>query len=100
MAEAAKRRSPAMTLCAAKRRIALLIALADLGGVFDGVATTRALSRAADALVGTALRVALRLAGDKLNWAGPSRTSGVAGSPFSRSASMARASSTIRPISI
>jgi len=61
----------AMTLLRkAKQESALLIALADLGGVFDGVATTRALSRAADALVGAALRVALRLAGGKLNWDG------------------------------
>jgi glutamate-ammonia-ligase adenylyltransferase len=54
----------------AKQESALLIALADLGGVFDQVATTRALSRAADALVGAALRTALRLAGSKLNWDG------------------------------
>lgn len=59
----------AMTLLRkAKQESALLIALADLGGVFDQVATTRALSRAADALVAAALRVALRLAGGKLDW--------------------------------
>ena len=62
--------SRAMTLLRkAKQESALIIALADLGGAFDGVATTRALSRAADALVGAALRTALRLAGDRLNWA-------------------------------
>ncbi|MCW2273000.1 bifunctional [glutamine synthetase] adenylyltransferase/[glutamine synthetase]-adenylyl-L-tyrosine phosphorylase [Rhodoblastus acidophilus] len=54
----------------AKQESALLIALADLGGVFDQVATTWALSRAADALVAAALRTALRLAGSKLNWDG------------------------------
>jgi glutamate-ammonia-ligase adenylyltransferase len=52
----------------ARQESALIVALADLGGAFDVVATTRALSRVADALVGTALRVALRLAGEKLDW--------------------------------
>ncbi|MBB4198659.1 bifunctional glutamine synthetase adenylyltransferase/deadenyltransferase [Rhodoblastus sphagnicola] len=61
----------AMTLLRkAKQESALLIALADLCGVFDVVATTGALSRAADALVGAALRAALRLAGDRLDWGG------------------------------
>jgi len=54
----------------AKQESALIIALADLGGAFDAVATTRALSKAADALVGAALRVALRLAGQRLDWGG------------------------------
>ncbi len=54
----------AMTLLRkAKQESALAIALADLSGHSDVVATTRALSRAADAFVAAALRVALRLAG-------------------------------------
>lgn len=44
----------------AKQEIALLIALADLGGVFDVVAATAALSRAADGLIAAALRFLLR----------------------------------------
>ncbi|PPQ36405.1 glutamate-ammonia-ligase adenylyltransferase [Rhodoblastus acidophilus] len=61
----------AMTLLRkAKQESAVIIALADLSGGYDVVATTRALSRAADALVGAALRSALYLAGDKLGWAG------------------------------
>lgn len=44
----------------AKARAALLIALADLGGVFDTVAVTEALSDFADASVQAALRFALR----------------------------------------
>ena len=50
----------------AKQETALIVALADLGGVFDVVAATKALSRAADRFVATALRAALRLAGDRL----------------------------------
>jgi glutamate-ammonia-ligase adenylyltransferase len=44
----------------AKREAALLIALADLGGVWDVVATTEALTRFADAAVGAAVRFLLR----------------------------------------
>ncbi|HUB65401.1 MAG TPA: bifunctional [glutamine synthetase] adenylyltransferase/[glutamine synthetase]-adenylyl-L-tyrosine phosphorylase [Methylocella sp.] len=44
----------------AKQETALLIGLADLGGVFDVVASTEALSRAADALISVALRHLLR----------------------------------------
>jgi glutamate-ammonia-ligase adenylyltransferase len=44
----------------AKQVTALLIALADLGGVYDVVAATRALSLAADAFIGAALRFSLR----------------------------------------
>lgn len=44
----------------AKQETALLIALADLGGVFDVVEATRALSRAADVFIGAALRFLLR----------------------------------------
>jgi [glutamine synthetase] adenylyltransferase / [glutamine synthetase]-adenylyl-L-tyrosine phosphorylase len=40
----------------AKQETALLIALADLGGVFDVIAATGALSRAADAFISAALR--------------------------------------------
>ncbi|HUO53884.1 MAG TPA: bifunctional [glutamine synthetase] adenylyltransferase/[glutamine synthetase]-adenylyl-L-tyrosine phosphorylase [Rhodoblastus sp.] len=50
----------------AKQETALIVALADLGGEWDVVAATKALSRAADRFVATALRVALRLSGDKL----------------------------------
>lgn len=50
----------------AKQETALIIALADLGGRFDMVAATKALSRAADRFVAAALRAALRLAGDRL----------------------------------
>jgi glutamate-ammonia-ligase adenylyltransferase len=50
----------------AKQETALIVALADLAGVYDVTAATRALSRAADRFVATALRGALRLAGDKL----------------------------------
>jgi len=49
-----------------KQETALIVALADLSGAFDVVAATKALSRAADRFVATALRVALRLAGDKV----------------------------------
>ena len=44
----------------AKHEAALLIALADLGGVWDVVATTEALTRFADAAVGAAVRFLLR----------------------------------------
>jgi [glutamine synthetase] adenylyltransferase / [glutamine synthetase]-adenylyl-L-tyrosine phosphorylase len=44
----------------AKREAALLVALADLGGVWDVVAATEALSRFADAAVGAALVFLLR----------------------------------------
>jgi [glutamine synthetase] adenylyltransferase / [glutamine synthetase]-adenylyl-L-tyrosine phosphorylase len=44
----------------AKREAALLIALADLGGVWDVIATTEALTRFADAAVGAALAFVLR----------------------------------------
>ena len=46
----------------AKQAAALLIALADLGGVWDVVAVTQALSRFADAVVSCALRHLLRAA--------------------------------------
>jgi glutamate-ammonia-ligase adenylyltransferase len=52
-----------------KQETALIVALADLSGAFDVVNATRALSRAADRFVATALRVALRLAGDKVKLA-------------------------------
>ena len=45
-----------------KRESALLIALADIGGVWDVVATTEALTRFADAAVSAALRFLLRRA--------------------------------------
>ncbi|WOJ89245.1 bifunctional [glutamine synthetase] adenylyltransferase/[glutamine synthetase]-adenylyl-L-tyrosine phosphorylase [Methylocapsa polymorpha] len=48
----------------AKQETALLIALADLGGVFDVVAATQALSRAADAFIAAGLRFLLREAHD------------------------------------
>ena len=44
----------------AKHEAALLIALADLGGVWDVVATTEALTRFADAALGAAVRFLLR----------------------------------------
>ena len=44
----------------ARQETALLIALADLGGAADVVATTRALSDAADAFIKAALRFVLR----------------------------------------
>ena len=44
----------------AKRELALLIALADIGGVWDVVAATEALTRFADAAVGAALAFLLR----------------------------------------
>jgi [glutamine synthetase] adenylyltransferase / [glutamine synthetase]-adenylyl-L-tyrosine phosphorylase len=44
----------------AKQETALLVALADLGGVFDVIAATEALSRAADVFISVALRVLLR----------------------------------------
>ncbi len=47
-------------LRAAKRESALLIALADIGGVWDVVETTEALTRFADAAVGAALAHLLR----------------------------------------
>ena len=50
----------------AKQDVALIVGLADLSGDYDVVAATRALSRAADHFVATALRVALRLSGEKL----------------------------------
>ena len=53
----------------AKQETALLIALADIGGVWDVVKVTRALSDSADAFVACALRYLLREAanGGKLN---------------------------------
>jgi glutamate-ammonia-ligase adenylyltransferase len=45
-----------------KRESALLIALADIGGVWDVIATTEALTRFADAAVSAALRFLLRRA--------------------------------------
>ncbi len=47
----------------ARQETALLIALADLGGAFDVIAATEALSRAADAFIAAALRHVLREAG-------------------------------------
>jgi len=44
----------------AKQETALLVALADLGGVFDVIAATEALSRAADVFLSVALRFLLR----------------------------------------
>ena len=44
----------------ARQETALLIALADLGGAFDVIAATEALSRAADAFIAAALRHVLR----------------------------------------
>ncbi|MGQ0446446.1 MAG: bifunctional [glutamine synthetase] adenylyltransferase/[glutamine synthetase]-adenylyl-L-tyrosine phosphorylase [Beijerinckiaceae bacterium] len=44
----------------AKQETALLVALADLGGVFDVIAATGALSRAADVFISVALRFLLR----------------------------------------
>ena len=44
----------------AKQEVALLVALADLGGAFDVIASTEALSRAADAFISIALRFLLR----------------------------------------
>ncbi|MCI4680270.1 bifunctional [glutamine synthetase] adenylyltransferase/[glutamine synthetase]-adenylyl-L-tyrosine phosphorylase [Rhodoblastus acidophilus] len=55
----------------AKQEIALIVALADLSGEWDVVAATKALSRAADRFVVAALRVALRLSGDRLALAHP-----------------------------
>ncbi len=46
-------------LRAAKQELALLVALADIGGVWDVVAVTEALTRFADAAVGAALRFLL-----------------------------------------
>ena len=46
----------------AKRESALLIALADIGGVWDAIEATEALTRFADAAVSTALRFLLRRA--------------------------------------
>ena len=46
----------------AKRESALLIALADIGGVWDAIAATEALTRFADAAVAAALRFLLRRA--------------------------------------
>ena len=54
--------SEAMSLLRRVRQeVALIVALADLGGRLDMVAATRALSKAADRFVDTALRTALRL---------------------------------------
>ncbi len=47
----------------AKQETALVVALADLGGAWDVVAATRALSRAAEAFIRAALRFLLRQAG-------------------------------------
>ena len=60
----------------AKQETALIVALADLAGEFDVVAATKALSRAADRFVATALRVALRLSGDRLALADRERAGG------------------------
>ncbi|HXW72254.1 MAG TPA: bifunctional [glutamine synthetase] adenylyltransferase/[glutamine synthetase]-adenylyl-L-tyrosine phosphorylase [Methylocella sp.] len=48
------------TLRLAKQEMALLVALADLGGAWDVIAATEALSRAADAFIRVALRHVLR----------------------------------------
>ncbi|MCI0466261.1 MAG: bifunctional [glutamine synthetase] adenylyltransferase/[glutamine synthetase]-adenylyl-L-tyrosine phosphorylase [Beijerinckiaceae bacterium] len=55
----------------AKQETALLIALADLGGVYDVIAATEALSRAADAFISVALSFLLRenAAADRLRLA-------------------------------
>lgn len=50
----------------AKQDSALIVALADLAGDIDTPTATKLISRAADVFVKTALRVALRLAGDKI----------------------------------
>jgi glutamate-ammonia-ligase adenylyltransferase len=61
--EAAPDEAAAMrALRLARQETALVIALADLGGAADVVATTRALSRAADAFIRAALRFVLRRA--------------------------------------
>ena len=65
LAELAQRRdedeaSLMTALRRAKRESALLIALADIGGLWDVVATTEALTRFADGAVGAALRFLLR----------------------------------------
>ena len=83
----------------AKREAALLIALADLGGVWDVVATTEALTRFADAAVGAgaALPAAARGArrdGSRSTPTPPTSQPAAASSCW-RSASTARASSTI-----
>ena len=49
----------------ARQETALLIALADLGGAFDVIAATEALSRAADAFIAAALRHVLREAASR-----------------------------------
>ena len=81
----------------AKRESALLIALADLGGVWDLVATTDALTRFADAAVAAALRFLLRREAQTPSAAGrstpkPSTSKSTAASSCWRSASSARAS--------
>jgi glutamate-ammonia-ligase adenylyltransferase len=56
---AAIRDDPASALRQAKRRGALLVALCDLGGVWPTMEAAAALTRLADAALGTALRLAL-----------------------------------------
>jgi glutamate-ammonia-ligase adenylyltransferase len=51
-----------------KAEIALLVALADLGGIWDVNAVTGALSTAADAAVATSIRFLFRLAVTKTEW--------------------------------
>ena len=88
----------------AKREAALLIALADIGGVWDVVAATEALTRFADAAVRAALAFLLAQArARRTSWRSTltrlmSRTAPA--SSFWRSASMARGNSTIRATSI
>ena len=86
----------------AKHEAALLIALADLGGVWDVVATTEALTRFADAAVGAGVRFLLRRearAGRLALDADAADIEAGADSSCWRSASTARASSTIQATS-
>ena len=87
----------------AKRESALLIALADIGGVWDVVETTEALTRFADAAVGAALAFLLRqyAASGRLTLDpdAPDLARVAAAWSCWRSASTARASSTIRATS-
>ncbi|MBF9029914.1 glutamine-synthetase adenylyltransferase [Rhodobacterales bacterium HKCCE3408] len=59
LVEAAMEAGTGAELRGLKSRAALLIALADLGGIWDLASVTGALTRFADAAVGTALRLAL-----------------------------------------
>ena len=63
----------------AKQEVALLIALADIGGVWDVVSVTEALTRFADGVVGAALGFLLRRAAaeGKLDLADPAAGAGV-----------------------